>query len=94
MKFLNRARSAVGPLRQVRKDQLACYFSNPSPTVADWDLVAQVVIAKGVNVHDAVCAVDPSFQTKLNTVEENPQLRWDRAPDGFTVARAVKAALA
>lgn len=83
MKFLNRARNGVGFLRQKRKDQLLAYFRNPEPSAAEFEVIADLVInMKSLNVRGAVEAIDPSFKDS------------GRVPDGFTVARAIKAALA
>lgn len=81
MKFLNRAYNAAGPLRKLRKDQIVAYFRNVNPTAEDFAAIARLTLNDDFNVRTAVEAIDPSFKES------------GRIPDGFTVARAVKAAL-
>lgn len=101
MNALDRARNFRGPLDQAWKLKLTAYFQSPNPTKAAWAEIAHLVINSGgptsgrpSTVWQAVCAVDSSFQTKItNSSSKEPNDRWDRAPDGFTVARAITAAL-
>jgi hypothetical protein len=92
MKILSRASNLRGSLSDERKRLIASYLKNPEPTTDDWEAVAHMVINPGrlVTVWKAVCAIDPTFQRKI---ENNTEKRWNRAPDGFTVARAIQAAL-
>ena len=81
MKFLNRAYNIVGWLRQKRKDQIIAYCRNPEPTKEDWDSISDIMIQLKVNVLDAVTALVHDFDAQAGV------------PDGFTVARALKATL-
>lgn len=80
-RFINAAYNAAGPLRQVRKDQIIAYFHNTAPTAEDFAAIARLCLNSKHNVRSAIEAIDPSFKDS------------GRVPDGFTVARAVKAAL-
>jgi hypothetical protein len=81
MNFLNRAYNAAGPVPQKRKDQIVAYFRNAEPTAEDYMAIARTCLNDKYNIRSAVEAVDPSFKGT------------ERTPDGFTVARAIKAAL-
>ena len=92
MKILSQASNLRGSLSDERKRLIASYLSNPEPTADDWDAIAHMVINPGrlVTVWKAVCVLDPTFQKKI---ENKAEKRWNRVPDGFTVARAIQAAL-
>ena len=81
MKFLDRAYNGAGPLREFRKLQIVTYCRNPEPSADDWHEIADLTLNHDFNVGTAVAAVEPGF---------DPQ---EAVPDGFTVARAIKAAL-
>jgi hypothetical protein len=81
MTFLNRAYNAAGPLRSFRKEQIAAYCRNTEPSAEEFAEIEELTLNRKHNVRTAVEAIEPSFKDK------------ERVPDGFTVARAIKAAL-
>jgi hypothetical protein len=81
MKFLNRAYNAAGPLRAMRKDQIKSYCENPSPTPEAWRQIARLTLNHAFNISTAIAAIVPGFDADNDV------------PDGFTVARAIKAAV-
>jgi hypothetical protein len=97
MSFLNRANNFRGPIPKDVRGKLAAYFNNPAPKAADWEAIHSYVVVstneETITVWKAVRAIDPTFQDKVTSVVKEPVLRWHRVPDGFTVARAVKAAV-
>jgi hypothetical protein len=81
MNFLDRACNGTGPLRTFRKVQIIASCRNPVPSADDWHEIADLTLNHDFNVGSAVAALAPGFDPK------------DAVPDGFTVARAIKAAL-
>ena len=81
MIFLDRAYNGADPLRKFRKVQIITYCRNPEPSADDWHEIADLTLNHDFNVGTAVAAVEHGF---------NPQ---EAVPDGFTVDRAIKAAL-
>lgn len=81
MKFLDRAYNGAGPLRAFRKVQIITSCRNPEPSAYDWHEIAALTLNHDFNVGSTVAALAPGFDPK------------DAVPDGFTVARAIKAAL-
>jgi hypothetical protein len=97
MKILSNARNYRGPLPESIQKTLKGYMENPSPSKSDWEDIAHLIINSGSmrssTVWQAVRAVDPTFQNKVPNGAGTPDTRWTRAPDGFTVARAIYLAL-
>jgi hypothetical protein len=81
MNFLNRAYNAAGPVPQKRKGAIIAYFRNAQPSAEDYMAIARTCLNHEHNIRSAVEAINPSFKDR------------GLAPDGFTVARAIKAAL-
>jgi hypothetical protein len=81
MKLLDKAYNGAGPLRQFRKDQIVAYCRNAEPTAEDFADIEDLTLNRKHNVRSAVEALEPAFKGS------------GRVPDGFTVARALKAAL-
>ncbi len=81
MNFLNRAYNAAGSIPKKRKEQIIAYLRNAEPTAEEFAAIARTCLNHKHNIRSAVEAIDPSFKSS------------DRVPDGFTVARAIKAAL-
>ncbi len=81
MKFLERAYNAAGPIPEKRRAQVIAYFRNVAPSAEDFAAIARICLNHEHNIRSAVEAIDPSFQDR------------SLVPDGFTVARAIKAAV-
>ena len=86
MDFLNRARTGIGPLRPKRKLQFMAYFTSPEPDPEEFeDLAGVYLVVAGkpeMTVREAIEAIEPGFTAS------------GRVADGFTMARAMKLALA
>lgn len=96
MKLLNQARNFRGPLDPEAKKRLASYMANPQPSKDEWDKIAHMIIKHGLRsatVWQAVLVVEPTFDRSLPSGAKTAEERWRRVPDGFTVARALRAAL-
>ena len=91
--ILARANSFRGPLRDKVKAEIIAYIHNPEPTKEQWDSLSHIIVQKGaISIWKAVVAIDPSFQTQVENKVVDPEVRWQRVPDGFTVARAIREA--
>jgi hypothetical protein len=97
MKILSNAKTYIGPIPESSRKALVRYMTNPSPTKGEWEDIAHLIINSGSmrssTVWQALMALDHNFQSKIPSGVGTPDTRWTRAPDGFTVARAIYLAL-
>lgn len=82
MRCLNTVKPMVGGMRPVDAERIRAYCCNPRPTLGDWETVRTVVLnEEWTTVWQALTRVAKDYR--------NPHT----IPDGFSVARAVKAVL-
>lgn len=88
MSLLANARNGFDkPLSSDSRIRIRKFLREPSEST--WDAIYTILITPRVTVWQAVCALDPSFQTSVAN-RAGTSWRWTRIPDVMLVARAIR----
>jgi len=87
-------RNMLGPLDPTVEARIARFLDKPSKNT--WDNVHAIIIStapgKPRTVWQAVAAIDPSYRDIVKAHGKGARAadKWERHPDAFTVARAIR----
>lgn len=91
MSLLANARNGFDkPLSADSRIRIRKFLREPSENA--WDAIYTILITPRITVWQAVCALDPSFQTSVASTgsRTGASWRWTRIPDVMLVARAIR----
>jgi hypothetical protein len=99
LQILKNTTNVFGPVEPETQKRITAYMAKPSAKL--WDDIHSIIIhwpGKPNTIWQAVVAIDPTFPKSGQPVPygiiRRPEHVWRRWPDAFTLARAIKAALA